>query len=40
MGFNKSWNGVWDVATTITDKGWFAEIMIPFSTLKFKKKMT
>ena len=38
MGFNKSWNGVWDVATTITDKGWFAEVMIPFSTLKFKKK--
>jgi len=35
-GFNRSWNGVWDVATTITDKGWFAEIMIPFSTLKFK----
>jgi len=37
-GFNKSWNGVWDVAATITDKGWFAEIMIPFSTLKFKKE--
>ena len=36
-GFNKSWNGVWDVATTITDEGWFAEIMIPFSTLKFEK---
>jgi hypothetical protein len=37
-GFNKSWNGVWDVATTVTDKGWFAEIQIPFSTLKFKKQ--
>jgi len=36
-GFNKSWNGVWDVVTTITDKGWFAEIQIPFSMLKFKK---
>ncbi len=36
-GFNKSWNGVWDVATTRTEKGWFAEIEIPFSTLKFKK---
>ncbi len=34
-GFNKSWNGVWDVATTITDEGWFAEFEIPFSTLKF-----
>ncbi len=37
-GFNRSWNGVWDVATTLTDEGWFAEIQIPFSTLKFKKK--
>ena len=36
-GFNKSWNGVWDVATTVTEKGWFAELQIPFSTLKFKK---
>jgi len=36
-GFNKSWNGVWDVSTSITDEGWFAEIQIPFSTLKFKK---
>jgi len=35
-GFNRSWNGVWDVTTSITDEGWFAEIQIPFSTLKFK----
>ena len=34
---NQDWNGVWDVKTTITDKGWFAEIYIPFSTLQFKK---
>ena len=34
---NKDWNGVWDVKTSITDKGWFAEIYIPFSTLQFKK---
>ncbi len=27
-GFNSSWNGVWDVATTVTDEGWFAEIQI------------
>ena len=33
--FNKFWNGVWDAKTTITDEGWFAEIAIPFSTLKF-----
>lgn len=36
-GFNMSWNGVWDVATTVTSKGWFAEFEIPFSTLKFPK---
>ncbi len=36
-GRNMSWNGVWDVATSVTDEGWFAEIEIPFSTLKFKK---
>ncbi len=36
---NISWNGIWDVATTINDKGWFAEFMIPFSTLKFPDKV-
>jgi hypothetical protein len=34
---NEDWNGVWDVKTTVTDKGWFAEVEIPFSTLQFKK---
>jgi len=33
---NEDWNGVWDVKTSITSKGWFAEIYIPFSTLQFK----
>lgn len=37
-GFNMSWNGVWDVRTTVTDEGWFAEFEIPFSTLKFPKR--
>ncbi len=36
--WNKDWNGVWDVAVTRNDKGWFAEMVIPFSTLKFKKE--
>ncbi|WP_457565504.1 DUF5916 domain-containing protein [Caldithrix abyssi] len=35
---NLSWNGVWDVATKITEEGWFAEIEIPFSTLNFPDK--
>lgn len=34
-GFNRAWNGVWDVAVQTTDEGWFAELHIPFSTLKF-----
>jgi len=37
---NKDWNGVWDVAVDIHEKGWFAEIEIPFSTLKFPEKDT
>ncbi len=37
-GMNDSWNGIWDVATTVNDSGWFAEIEIPFSTFKFKNK--
>jgi len=33
---NEDWNGVWDAKTSVTSEGWFAEIMIPFSTLQFK----
>ncbi|HGY56978.1 MAG TPA: hypothetical protein ENK44_14820 [Caldithrix abyssi] len=33
--FNRSWDGVWNVKTTLTGEGWFAEFVIPFSTLKF-----
>jgi len=32
---NSDWNGVWYVAVERTDQGWFAEIRIPFSTVKF-----
>ena len=35
--FNIDWNGVWDAAVDRNEQGWFAEIVIPFSTLKFKK---
>ncbi len=35
---NSSWDGVWNVKTTITNQGWFAEFKIPFSTLKFNTK--
>ena len=32
---NVNWDGIWDVATRVTGTGWFAEIRIPFLTLKF-----
>ncbi len=32
---DSSWDGVWDVATTIDDKGWTLEMRVPFSQLKF-----
>jgi len=35
---NSAWDGVWNVKTKITAKGWFAEFEIPFSTLKFSTK--
>jgi hypothetical protein len=33
---NSDYNTYWDVATKITDQGWFAEIRIPFSSLRFQ----
>ncbi len=32
---NANWDGIWDVATAITEVGWYAEMRIPFRTLKF-----
>jgi Domain of unknown function (DUF5916)/Carbohydrate family 9 binding domain-like len=32
---NSNWDGIWDVKTRITETGWFAEIWIPYRTLKF-----
>lgn len=32
---NKDWDGVWYASVRITDRGWFAELKIPLSTLKF-----
>ncbi|MDB5112863.1 MAG: hypothetical protein JWR67_3977 [Mucilaginibacter sp.] len=33
---NSDWNGVWDAAVTMNSDGWFAEVEIPYNTLKFK----
>jgi uncharacterized protein DUF5916 len=35
--FNKSWDGIWDGKSQITNDGWSSEIIIPFKTLGFKK---
>ena len=34
--FNDSWNTFWDVKTTRNDKGWYLEMRIPFSSMRFK----
>jgi Domain of unknown function (DUF5916) len=36
--FNFSWNTFWDVKTVINGQGWFAEIRIPLSSLRFQDK--
>lgn len=37
-GNNTDWNGVWDVRVSRDKNGWYAEFVIPFSTLKFKNE--
>jgi hypothetical protein len=34
---DRSWNPVWDYRTTLTDEGWFVEMRIPFSQLRFSQ---
>ena len=34
-GEDPSWDPIWDVASAITDEGWFTEMRIPFSQLRF-----
>jgi hypothetical protein len=34
---NDDWDGVWDVRARRTDEGWFAELRIPFSSLRFPR---
>lgn len=35
---NVSWNTHWDVKTRVTDVGWFTEMLIPVSSLRFQEK--
>lgn len=34
-GFNKNWDGSWEVAASRDGDGWYAEFRIPFSTLRY-----
>jgi len=36
MPINLSWNTFWDVKTMVDDRGWFVEMRIPFSSLRFQ----
>lgn len=36
--FNKAWDGLWSGKAHIHDKGWDAEMVIPFKTLSFEKE--
>lgn len=31
-----SWDPIWDIRTSITDEGWFVEMRIPFSQLRYR----
>lgn len=33
---NQDWDGVWEAKARITSEGWFAEMVIPLKTLRFK----
>jgi len=37
MPINPSWNTFWDVKTITNEKGWFVEMRIPFSSLRFQE---
>ena len=36
---NRDFNTYWDAESVITDEGWFAEIRIPFSSLRFQESV-
>jgi hypothetical protein len=36
LPFTTSWNTFWDVATVRSEEGWFAEMRIPISSLRFQ----
>ena len=36
-GFNRNWDGDWSVRAQITERGWEAELAIPFKTLRYQE---
>jgi hypothetical protein len=38
MGRQDNWDAVWDSEVSINDKGWVAELRIPYSALRFPKE--
>lgn len=36
--WNETWNTFWDVKSTKNERGWFTEMRIPLSSLRFKEK--
>ena len=37
-GEDTDWDAVWFAEVQLTDKGWYAEVMLPYSALRFPKK--
>ncbi|HKJ69098.1 MAG TPA: DUF5916 domain-containing protein [bacterium] len=35
---DSNWNGVWSSAGSVDDRGWYAEVMIPFFNLRFRNQ--
>lgn len=38
--YNSDWDGIWQAAAKVNEKGWFAEIAIPWKTLRFAESDT
>ena len=37
LSYNMDWDGIWQAAAAVNEKGWAAEIAIPFKTLAFDR---
>lgn len=40
VNYNGSWDGIWNVRTTVDSEGWIVEMVIPFRTLDFNPSNT